>query len=390
MHGDFFLIQPQNAPAKKARRLPLGDTAEHNESWLRDLLFDHPDLLPIQEIEPSYGPLIPLCTELRTTAGPVDIVFINPAGKLTLVECKLWRNVEARRKVIAQVLDYAQAVQRWSYSDLQRQVSARTGKAGNIPYEVCRKLQPSLEEHLFTDSVSRALRQGRFLLLIAGDGIREDVRGISDLINRNATSGFHFAQVEVALYGLPEGDLVIQPRVISKTNVIERQFVLIEGGAAVEQAAAYVQPVDGESGKRSQTADAWRQWWQPVLEMSFDDPEQDKPVLGRNFVRARLPHPELWLGAHRPHGGAGVYLTGRPERLQQFIEEIEQDPTFMAELPAGAVVTTGSNGVPYVGAVHGTGATVPDDELRAWIRDALNQFANAARARLSRRSVRRD
>ena len=49
--------------------------------------------------------LTPLCTELRTEAGALDIAFINQFGRLTLVECKLWRNPEARRKVVAQALD---------------------------------------------------------------------------------------------------------------------------------------------------------------------------------------------------------------------------------------------------------------------------------------------
>jgi hypothetical protein len=98
-------------------------------------LFSNPMILPTQDIDPSFAPLVPLCTELRTEAAPLDIAYINQDGRLTLVECKLWRNPEARRKVVAQVLDYARAISQWSYSDLQRQVSQATGRKGNIPYE---------------------------------------------------------------------------------------------------------------------------------------------------------------------------------------------------------------------------------------------------------------
>jgi hypothetical protein len=35
--------------------------------------------------------------ELRTDAGPIDAVFINERGRLTIVECKLWKNPEAVR-----------------------------------------------------------------------------------------------------------------------------------------------------------------------------------------------------------------------------------------------------------------------------------------------------
>src|SRR3712207_2011330 len=133
MYGDFLLMETADAPAKRAARLPIGDTGGRNEAWLRDLLFANPELLPIKDIDSSFGPLLPLWRELRTEAGPLDIAFISPSGRLTLVECKLWRNPEARRKVVAQVLDYARSISRWSYSDLQRQVSIATAKQGNIP-----------------------------------------------------------------------------------------------------------------------------------------------------------------------------------------------------------------------------------------------------------------
>ena len=201
MFGDVFLLERDGSAAVRAERLAFGETAGRNEAWLRDTLFTYPDLLPLRDIDPSFGPLTPLCTELRTEAGPLDIAFINQFGRLTLVECKLWRNPEARRKVVAQALDYARAVSRWSYSDLQRQVTAASGRHGNVPFEKALARNPELNEQQFVDDTTRAMRSGRFLLIIAGDGIREDVRGMTELINRNAASAFSFALVEVALYG---------------------------------------------------------------------------------------------------------------------------------------------------------------------------------------------
>jgi hypothetical protein len=230
MYGDFFMVERAGEPVQRASKLPFGETRGRNEAWLRDLLFNHPEVLPISDIDPSFGPLLPLCRELRTEAGPLDLAFVNPAGRLTLVECKLWRNPEARRKVVAQVLDYARAIARWSYSDLQRQVSAATGKQGNLPFEVLRTMMPDAIESHFIDSVTQTMRTGRFLLLIAGDGIREDVGALAELINRNAALGFSFGLIEVALYGLggrQEGGLAIQPRVVAKTQLIERGVVVL-------------------------------------------------------------------------------------------------------------------------------------------------------------------
>jgi len=97
MYGDTILVQQPDGTLRHANRLPLGQTDGRNEAWLRDLLFSAPDSIPVGDLDPSFGPLVPLCRELRTEAGPVDIAFINADGLLTLVECKLWRNPEARR-----------------------------------------------------------------------------------------------------------------------------------------------------------------------------------------------------------------------------------------------------------------------------------------------------
>lgn len=80
------------------------------------------------------------------------------------------------------------------------------------------QLQPDLDEAAFVDATARALREGRFLLLIAGDGIREGISGMAELITRNAALGFNFGLAEVALYQLGEQGLVVQPRVVARTE----------------------------------------------------------------------------------------------------------------------------------------------------------------------------
>jgi hypothetical protein len=167
--GDFFLIEKEGVGPVRGERLAFGETNGRNEAWLRDTLLRHPELIPVRDIDPAYGPLTPLCAELQlgVGVGRLDAVFINPFGRLTLVECKLWRNPKARREVVAQVLDYARAISRWSYSDLQRQVASATGRTGNVPYELAKVQHPELIEHDFVDATAASMRAGRFLLLIA-------------------------------------------------------------------------------------------------------------------------------------------------------------------------------------------------------------------------------
>ena len=87
------------------------------EKDIQDLLFMNPECLPISDIDESYNPVIPVCKELYTSAGPLDIFMITPNGDLVIIETKLWSNPESRRKVVAQILDYAKELSTWSYSD---------------------------------------------------------------------------------------------------------------------------------------------------------------------------------------------------------------------------------------------------------------------------------
>lgn len=103
----------------------------YSEDWLQSLLFAQPTLMPINDIEPLFSPLIPLAREMQTNVGPIDVVFISPTGYLTLVETKLWRNPESRRHAVAQIMDYAAAIAKWSYEDLQAAVK-RAGGSKNL------------------------------------------------------------------------------------------------------------------------------------------------------------------------------------------------------------------------------------------------------------------
>ncbi len=398
MYGDFVLLENDNSDAVKVQRLAFGETAGRNEAWLRDTLFSHPEILPVGDIDASFGPLIPLCKELRTEAGPLDIAFISQSGQLTLVECKLWRNPEARRKVVAQVLDYARAISSWSYADLQRQVSAATGESENVPFRLAKQHDTTLEEHQFVDRAHAAMRAGRFLLIIAGDGIREDVDAMAQLINRNAASGFSFGLVEVALYGLDEGGLLLQPRVIAKTKNIERTVVLVRDPAssdllhdgsegnflAQDSGAPSTNSSDlGESPRQA----GYRRWWTPILEMKFDDPEQEPPQLFYpNNVRIALPWPNMWiLLYHMANGRTGICTAGRKGADQPAIDALSsQRDEILSELPEGAEFVSFNSSGDFTYRVERSADQFESEvQNKDWLIDAANKCVNAFRPRLN-------
>jgi hypothetical protein len=392
MFADFLLIDSTKGGSRSIQRLPLGETGGRNEAWLRDALFRYPELLPIGELDPSFGPLLPICCELRTEVGPIDVAYINPMGRLTLVECKLWRNPEARRKVVAQILDYARTLARWSYSDLQRQVTMATGRKGNVAFELAHEACPDLPEHQFVDAVTRNLRAGRFLLIIAGDGIREDVAGITELISRNSALGFSFGLVELALYDLGPDGLLIQPRVPLRSHVVERKVMVLSGGDVLIDAETAKDDLREEisseaSPGASAGSAAQREWWKPVLSMRFDDPDQEAPRYHwPNYVRVRMPLPQVWITGYRnesANGSIGVFLAGRASSLEHAIKLLEPLDDLIPQLPTGAYIGDGrSQNRHSIYTVRSRKSFGSDDECIHWLMDTLNQYVNVFRPRL--------
>ena len=146
LYGDLIRLDTDNGGAPEIlRRVPLGagvSSGGVDEATLQSLLFRYPETLPIPAIDPAYSGAVPICTELCLPSGYADALYINHLGRVTLAEFKLWRNPQARREVIGQILDYAKDLASWGYEDLQRQVSLALGKTGNVLYDLVREQRP--------------------------------------------------------------------------------------------------------------------------------------------------------------------------------------------------------------------------------------------------------
>ena len=233
------LVDPCGFDAQPVKLLPFEAVANggYDERWLQDLLYAHPTLIPIEEVEPVFDGAVAVCRELPTPVGPLDLVFVNDQGLLTLVECKLWRNPEARRKVVGQILDYAQEISRWTYDDLNAAICRAEAKTGTSLWEIARAKCTGLkDEATFIDRVSRHLRNGSFLLLIVGDGIRENTENIAAFLQKHAGLSFAFGLVEERLFQMPGSQqILVQPRILAKTVEIGRFIVRSETGVVVTQ-----------------------------------------------------------------------------------------------------------------------------------------------------------
>ncbi|MBF0269449.1 MAG: hypothetical protein HQL44_12745 [Alphaproteobacteria bacterium] len=235
--------------ARVLRRVSLTQGNEgksYDEGWLQRLIYSFPQSLPITDIEPRFEEVVPVCMELPTTAGYADNLFMTPDGDIVLVECKLWRNPQARREVVMQAIDYAHSMSDWSYQDLEAAIAkANRGKTEKSLFDIVTREQGG-DEVSFIDAVSRNLRLGRILLLIVGDGIREDVETLTGFLQDHAGSHFTLGLVEMAVYALSQsmGGHLVLPSVMARTVLIERGIVRIASDGRVE-----VAPLEND-GKR--------------------------------------------------------------------------------------------------------------------------------------------
>lgn len=204
----------------------------YSEAWLQNLLHTNPTLLPVEAFESSFEQIFSVARELPTPAGPIDNFFITPDGDIVLAECKLWRNPEARRKVIAQIIDYAAALSEWDYEHLGVVVNQKNGTTHENPlYEIVKEHPDVPNEAVFIDNVAKNLRFGRFLLLIVGDGIREDMERLTSFLQQRANLQFTLGLLEIGIYKMPEsGGILIIPNIVLKTTLIERGIITIDDG----------------------------------------------------------------------------------------------------------------------------------------------------------------
>jgi hypothetical protein len=231
--GTPILIRGGTSNELSPMELASKITGAFDESWIQQLVFNHPATIPIRQIEPGFGPLVSVCRELPTAHGPVDNLLMTGSGDIVIVEAKLWRNPQARREVVAQALDYASCLFKMSYEEFEHAV--KKGQYGDKQapktlYEFFSSLPDVPAEQNFVDAVSSNLARGSIVVIVLGDGIRTEVKLLADVLQSHAGFHFTFALVELNVFQTPDGGLLIVPGVLAQTEMIERGIVRFEDG----------------------------------------------------------------------------------------------------------------------------------------------------------------
>ncbi len=373
-HAAPILVQ-DGSPAVSLERVQLGsgNDGERREAFVQQLVHDHPTIIPMVDIEPAFTPLISICRELPTSAGYLDNLWLTPEGGIVLGECKLMRNPQARREVVAQALDYARAINGWHYSELDAAVQKTEGSASTSLWEMVSG-ETDLDEAQFIDAVERRLRFGRFMILIIGDGIREGVEELTDFLQLHAGLHTSLALVDLSIWRDKEGRLLIVPRIPAKTVLIERGIVTIEqDGAARIHPPASTSP-SGITRSRSVTASEpeyfeqieqrvsgvtapLREFLSKVAEVGVE-PEYRKSLVLRFFpspdVRASAGYIESTGKVHLGDAWWAANNLGKVEAGQKYVDTI-------AGLIGGRLRTyDNTDRAPFVLGADGQGAHITD------------------------------
>ena len=315
------------------------------EKDLQDIIFDHPECVPISDLDESYNPLIPVCKELSTNAGPLDIFMITPNGDLVVIETKLWANPESRRKVVAQILDYAKEMSKWSYSDLQREVNRNLKTKGNHLYDIVLNTShdTTLNETDFVDAVSRNLRNGKFMLIIAGDGIREGAKNLTEFINQAGNLNFSLSMIELPIFETPNGETLILPRTVVKTIEIQKINIEIAEGFSIisnydQNSQKTLLDNEFRDEKWIKRKDYLTTFWKEYVDqLQFDDPEQPmpKPMKKENLFIHPSGDDCNWISCYfmASQKRVGVYFKfkdnpqgiNQKEQLHEYKEDIKTE-----------------------------------------------------------------
>ncbi|MFB9980917.1 hypothetical protein ACFSQQ_22680 [Mesorhizobium kowhaii] len=374
----------------------------YDEQWLRDLLFRHPELMVVDRLDVGLGDVAPLCCELpipragRTVFA--DLLGVTRTGRLVVVECKLWRNPQARREVLAQILEYAALLRRWSFGDLASTLKRKLATPDSNPiFAAAKQRWPELEEASFVDAITRSLKLGDFQLIIAGDGIRSDTHAIAEHLNAQGAGLAQLALLEIQLWQAASGSMVVVPMMPLRTEILQQRVLVDISGMPLQLETLEIAsglPVDTMESvvdpERANRRNINRAFWQQFIDqVHFDHADQLLPRHGGdNWVRIPLPDPLGWMTAFRSTGArgeVGLFLTFRDEDGQLF-DNFHNDMEGLRNESGLELVARTKSAAPFyaeIGVFKPRSEFAADDQQLAWLCDAANRLVTSIRPRLS-------
>lgn len=207
-----------DSPTQKSYQLTTARTVGFKEQWLQDAIIKDPELVlgpcRVAELIDENEPWAFWAKEVYVKgAGNIDVLLLSASGRVAVVETKLAHNSEARREVVAQILEYAI----------------------NLPAASLPILPKVAGVQVHREDVQQKIREP--LLIIAADVL--DPRAVklsNELLGKHLNLEWDVALVEVSVFEqktedkseyllIPHlaGALVVEPRYIVHVHIDDRR-----------------------------------------------------------------------------------------------------------------------------------------------------------------------
>jgi hypothetical protein len=141
-----------------------------NEAQLQELIYASPELIGDDHTAAVFTREVGL-----PGSGYTDLIGVDTDGNILVVETKLAKNPEIRRKVIGQVVEYAAYLWQMPYDNFDQVFIAREGKS---VLDLLEEKMPGIDKDQLRESIVETLRKGSFVLLIAVDEMNPELQKI--------------------------------------------------------------------------------------------------------------------------------------------------------------------------------------------------------------------
>lgn len=259
------------------------------ESELHNLLAESPGLISIDEVRPNSSPLVLAVREFSLPVGSVDLLAFSAEGDIAIIECKLASNLEIKRKVIGQVLEYGANLWEMRYEQVDEIVRQR---AGDSLAETMKNAvnSPDWDEENFRINVENSLANGNFMLIIVVDDINEELTRIVRFMNVCGNPNFEFAAMEMRRFQAEKVEMLV-PRVFGLTRV----------------------------AKPKSTADQGMQWDEPSFFAELHRQHGEETTFGaRGILEWAQPKFQVWWGKGKRSGSFVPFFYHKEKQHQLF------------------------------------------------------------------------
>ena len=187
------------------------------EAELQQLLYDSPDLIPIEDLgEQAFNARLFIKEAGLPGSGNTDLIGVDEHGGISIVECKLASNSDIRRKVIGQVLEYASFLWETTYQGFDRIVERCEGKSlANLMEErlIQARSADDWDAEVFREAIENTLQTGSFRLVVAVDEVTSELRRIVEYVNATGPAAFSIHALEMH-YFEREGTELLVPQML--------------------------------------------------------------------------------------------------------------------------------------------------------------------------------